>query len=411
MTICIATDAFPPHQSGIATHNAYLVKLLQEAGHTVIVLTTDFRNTKGPDSIEKKEGVTVVTLRDSYKKQYAYFSNFIRSGSREAVVWLSLGMAMRGWLLENQAAFDFEIIECSDYGGLGIFCSDPALPPVVIMCHSMLSQLSQHEFYNPDENLAVIRFLETNAIRQADAVICHSHSNAAELEAVYHRKICYAPAAWITEPVQLAALPGIPFLVASRLQVCKGAIVLAEAMQLLQTTHPDIKVTWVGEDTYTAPGGWLVSKYLKKNYPAVWQKTLLWKKAIPRKELLDTLSKTEVLLIPSAWETFNYVALEAASLKKAMIITRQAGVSSLFEEGKETRLADADQVQTLADAITELKGNKDLIRTLGENAFQSLERNFSREKIITGRMEAYAAAMQYRKEHPPVNPLSAFFQP
>jgi len=101
MTICIATDSFPPHNSGIATHNAYLVKLFQEGGHKIVVLTVDFTRLKSPDSIKEENGITIVTLNESYNVQFKYFSQFIKAGNKEAVVWMSLGVGMRKWLLEN----------------------------------------------------------------------------------------------------------------------------------------------------------------------------------------------------------------------------------------------------------------------------------------------------------------------
>ena len=409
MTICIATDSFPPHNSGIATHNSYLVKLLQEAGHRIIVLTVDFDNQKQDDTIEEQNGITIARLKKSYAEQFRYFSRFIKSGNREAAVWLSLGAAMRTWLIENNKKFGIDIIESSDYGGFGLFLIDPALPPVVVMCHSMLSQLSQHEFYNPDENVPVIRFLETNMLQYADAVICHSHSNAREIETVYNKKTYYVTAPWISDAVVPASSLKHSFIVASRLQVCKGALVMAAAMQNLGRTHPGIKLTWIGDDTYTGPGGSLVSKYIKKKFPSVWQKSFAWKKALPRKELLGQLNESEVLIIPSAWETFNYVALEAANRKKAMVITKQAGVSSLFDAGKEILLADADDIHSITDAMIELKGDKELARSLGENAFAGLEKIFNKQKFLADRMEAYAMAGEHRTSHPPINPLQAFF--
>jgi len=410
MTICIATDSFPPHNSGIATHNAYLVKLLQEGGYKVVVLTVDFTQLKSPDSIKEKDGITIVTINESYNVQFKYFSQFIKSGNREAVVWMSLGVAMRKWLLENNPTFNFDIIEFSDYGGFGIFLVDASLPPTVAMCHSMLAQFSQHEFYNPDENLSLIKFLETNSIQHADAVICHSHSNAEDVKKEFNKKTLYATAAWISDDVIPSVNSKTEFLVVGRLNIYKGALIMAEVMTLLQKQHPDIKVVWIGDDSYTAPEGSKVSKYLKKHFPSIWQKNFIWKKGIPRKELLDHINESEVVVIPSKWETFNYVALEAANRKKPMVITKQAGVSSLFIAGKEIILADADNINSIADAMIKLKEDKSLPHSLSENVLAGLERSFSKEKFLADRNKAYEVAIQHRKENPPVNPLQTFFK-
>jgi glycosyltransferase involved in cell wall biosynthesis len=286
---------------------------------------------------------------------------------------------------------------------------DALLPTTVAMCHSMLAQFSQHEFYNPDENLSIIKFLETNSIQHADAVICHSHSNALDIEKEFNKKTLYATAAWISDNVKPPVNHKTEFLVVGRLNIYKGALIMAEVMTLLQQQHPDIKVVWIGDDSYTAPKGSMVSKYIKKNYPSIWQKNFIWKKGIPRKELLDYINESEVIVIPSKWETFNYVALEAANRKKPLIITKQAGVSSLFIAGKEIILADADDINSIADAIVKLKQDKELAQSLKENVMTGLERSFSKEKFLADRNEAYSVAIQHRKANPPVNPLQAFF--
>ena len=92
-----------------------------------------------------------------------------------------------------------------------------------------------------------------------------------------------------------------------------------------------------------------------------------------------------------------------------MIITQQAGVSSLFIAGKEILLTDADNIHSIADAMIKLKQDKEFIRLLGEQAFAGLERNFNRDKFLADRNEAYATAMHQRKINLPVNPLQAFF--
>lgn len=410
MTICIATDSFPPHNSGIATHNSYLSRLLQENGNKVIVLTADFENRNDPDSVTRQGEITVVTLKRSYGEQFRYFSQFIRSGNREAVVWLSLGKAMRNWLLEHNPEYSFDIVECSDYGGFGLFLIDPILPPVVVMCHGMLTQLDKQEFHNQDENLSLIRFLETNMIRHADTVICHSQSNTEAVARDFEVTTLYATAPWIHDPI----VPGLPeqleFVIASRLQVCKGALVMAAVLESIIKDHPGIKINWYGEDTYTAPGGWMVSKYIRKHFPGVWQKNFNWKSTLPRKDMLGVLAASRAIIIPSTWETFNYVALEAANCKKALIITKQAGISSLLSDGENCLLVDANDIASIREAMIRIHEENELASKLGNNLFQASLEKIDKQNFLTDRKEAYTLAMERRKIKPPVNPLTAFFE-
>lgn len=411
MTICIATDSYPPHNSGIATHNSYLVKLLRESGNKIVVLTANFDQRKEEDSIEDQGDLVIVTLKKSYGQQFDYFSRIVRTGNREAAIWLSLGMAMRNWMMKNAGHYQFDLIECSDYGGFGVFLIDRMLPPVVLMCHGMLTQLNKKEFHNQDENLKIIRFLELGTLKNADAVICHSRTNAHELADEYDIRTSFVTAPWIQEKIENKKTVRYEFLTASRLQVCKGALVLAEALRSLQKDYPGIKLTWIGDDTYTAPGGWLVSKYIRKHYPTIWQKTFIWKKALPRQQMMEELNAAETLVIPSAWETFNYVALEAANRRKAAIITRQAGFASVIKPDNNYLEADSDDTSSLGNAMIKLHTGKDLLEKLGENMADTVDIVFSKLNFLNDRKLAYSLAVDNRKNKTPSNPLDAFFIP
>lgn len=409
MNICIATDSYPPHNSGIATHNYYLARLLEESGNKVLVLTADFEHPRQPDTVVETGNITVVTLRKSYSDQQKYFSRFIYTGNHEATVWLSLGMAMRNWLLTNHKLYNIDIIECSDYGGFGIFLVDEKLPPFVVMCHGMLTQMNKFEFHNKDENLALIRFMETNMIKHADAVICHSPSNVSDILKDFGKQAMYATAAWVPELESSNQNTENEFIIASRLTVHKGALVMAEVMQSLQQDHPSIKVTWFGSDSYTAPEGWKVSKYIRKNFPDIWQKSFTWKKALPRKEMMAMLDQANAVVIPSTWETFNYVALEAANLKKPLIVTKQTGISSLLNDGEHILLTDANDINSIKTAMLRIVEEKGLDTKLGNNLFHSAINVFSSKNILDDRLKAWSLAIEYRKTQIPSSPLQAFF--
>ncbi len=411
MNICIATDSYPPHNSGIATHNAYLVKLLQEGGHSIVVLTVDMNDRKSKDIIIQQDGVTIVMLKKSYQEQYRYFSRFIKTGTKEAVVWLSLGMSTRKWLLDNNTTYKFDVIEFSDYGGFGCFLIDKTLAPALAMCHGMLTQLEKKEFYNQDENLSIIRFLETSAIRNADAVICHSKSNAKDIEQEFGVQTEYVTAPWINDQVSSQAKTTNEFLIASRLQVCKGAIVMAEVMLTLQKDYPEIKLTWIGDNTYTAPGGYIVSKYIKEKYPSIWNKTFIWKDSMPRKQMMETLESADTIIIPSTWETFNYVALEAANRRKSVIMTKQAGFSSVLDADHNFILTDASDINSIRDAMIRLHQDKDYSKKLGNNFYVAAQGVFTKDAFLHDRNEAYELAIERRKLKTPVNPLEGLLIP
>ncbi|HEX8315148.1 MAG TPA: glycosyltransferase, partial [Flavisolibacter sp.] len=195
MTICIVTDNFPPHTGGIAHFYKYLVSLLACQGHTVIVLTVDSTSTEN-DTTEFIDGCTKVTLKRSYQELYSYYKAYFRPGGHDAPYWLSAGFAMRKWLLHHAAKFSIDIIEVSDYGGLGAFLTGNNLPPYVITAHSALHQLLPFGHNALTDHIRVIKQLEMLAFSGCSDVIVHSPLNQQSIQNVFLKDAVFSTAPW-----------------------------------------------------------------------------------------------------------------------------------------------------------------------------------------------------------------------
>ncbi|HNR16499.1 MAG TPA: glycosyltransferase family 4 protein [Chitinophagaceae bacterium] len=416
MTICIATDGFPPQVGGIATFNKHLVSLLTDAGHKVIVLYMAYDSEEN-DQIITEGLLTKVILRKTYQQHYKQWQGYFRPGGYDAANWIAIGMAMRQWLLSNNNQFNIDVIEASDYGGCGIFLCDASLPPVIITGHGSLVQLSRYNYSNNDDSYRVVCKLEELSFIQADAVIAHSQVNKLDLEKLFKRHIESATIPWINKdtgdnnPADKNKL-----LVIGGLQPAKGVYTMAEAMQLLSIKQPGVVLEWIGGDTWLAPGQQKVSLYLEKKYPSVWQQNFIWKNEQPHGTTQNDLLSASLVIIPSAFETFSYVALEAAACKKAIVITDKTGASGLFTHGKDAWIVPADDPAALAEAILHLISNPELCKQLGENAYQMVQHELTKEKIISERMAVYSRAIQSQKQkekglHPGLSFLNNYRTP
>jgi glycosyltransferase involved in cell wall biosynthesis len=384
MTICIATDGFPPQAGGIATFNKHLVSLLTDAGHSVIVLYIDYEKTEEENSTDTQGLLTKVLLRKSYKIQYDNWTPYFRPGGFNAPNWIAIGMAMREWLLMNYKKYNIDIIEASDYGGAGIFLCDGNLPPVVITGHGSLLQFSEYNFNRKDDSYNVITKLEELSYQYANGIITHSLVNKTNLENKFKRDVSLSLMPWKNDtktktqniiPNRLVTIGG--------LQPVKGAYDMAETMQILQSRSSGIKLFWIGGDTWLAPSHQKMSDYMKKKYSTVWEKTFMWNGELKYDETQQTIASSSIVIIPSIFETFNYVALEAAYLGKAIIITNMTGAASHFTHGIDAWIIPANNPAALAEAIEHLKLNPE----------QEL---FVADKIVSERLEIYQSQIKNR---------------
>ena len=401
MTVCIATDSYYPQPGGIATFYGHLSKLLIQQGHQCIVLTigSDINNVQKQDEVLEENGLTKVVLHKTYYEQLAYYKKFFRPGGYEAYRWISIGVAMRKWLEQNATVYNIEIVEASDYGGFGLFLVDRSLPPLVISGHGSLLQYSKINFSGNDEQVLLIKKMEQLSFNCADGIIAHSYLNKEDLEKITSTPVAFATAPWINNGV-VESLPKKNFIaVIGGLQVIKGGITMAKTVELLAKNDPHFKLYWVGPDFFVAPGSERMSLYLRNTFKHIWGKNFIWLDQLSRDEAKKMLLTAQLIVIPSDWETFNYVALEAAWQGKPIIITKNTGAEYIFEHETEALVIPARDENALASAIIHLLANPGFAQQLGRNAHEKIKRLFFPEKIVEERLGAYRLFIKHRKKH------------
>lgn len=401
MTICIATDAFYPQIGGIATFYGNLTELLLQQGHRIIILTLSHEEQQAldEDEIIEERNYTRVVLKRSFYKQYYHYRKYFRPGGYMAPYWLAIGSSMRRWLLQNHKAFGIDVVEVTDYGGIGFFLCDEQLPPLAVTGHGCLEQYANYNFTGNGEQVRLIQQLERLCFQYADSIIAHSPLNQQDLQQLSRREVLFATAPWIVKDQQPGAAKKNWFLVVGGMQVVKGAITMAEAMEICARAEPEMKLYWIGTDFFVAPGQQRMSVYLQKKHPRTWGRNFIWLDEQDRGETQKMLAGSMAVVVPSDWETFNYVALEAASSARPLIITDKAGAVYLFTHGRDALIVPAKDPQALADALLRLWSDANLRDELGRNAQLLAGKVFNKETIVHERMQAYEKTIRHRTKY------------
>lgn len=104
----------------------------------------------------------------------------------------------------------------------------------------------------------------------------------------------------------------------------------------------------------------------------------------------------DINVLTSISESFPYVILEGARLKKTVISTDVGGINQLIKDGYNGWLIDVGDSQTLADKINFFMENQDKIKTMGENLLNSVELNFSSRKMAEEHCKIYEKIIEHR---------------
>lgn len=401
MTICLAITSFSPQVGLIATYYDNFSKLLSQYGHRVLILLIDHDSTPtDEDEIREEKNITKIILKKRFHHFRNYYKKYFRPGGFEAQHWIANGFATREWLLKNHKAFDIDIIQTPDYGGLGVFLSDNDLPPLVVFGHGCLTQISRYNYVKDDSHVIILKKLEKLSFEQADAIMTHSPLNKQDLGQLTGRNIEFAIAPWKNDENIFQSSPtSNSIVVAGGLQAVKGAVVMAAAMCISAAKNPALCLNWFGGDTYTAEGNQSMTSFLQKKYPDIWNKNFVWQGKKTRQETKKELAAATFVVIPSLWETFGWTALEAASLGKSIIMTDKTGASYLFTHGYDAWIIPSNNPEKLAEAIELLSNNSELCKKLCNNAKLMVQQVFNEKEIAEERIKLFENIIQNRKPH------------
>lgn len=391
MTVCIATTDYLPQQGGIVTFTRHLSTLLVGAGHKVIILT--IAESENISEVQNEnDKIAVVRISNLFNDQYKKHSPYYKAGGIDTGRWVSAGFAMQEWLLINCNKFNIDVIEVSDYGGLGIFLCHEKLPPVIITAHGSFTQCSRYSDEPNKNDEKIVKELELLSFKNADAIIAHNPRNKKELEELTMRNVFQALIPFVSTYKPAPAKENGYALVAAGLHPYKGPEVLANAIVTLK--DKDIAVKWVGVDSYSNSTGQSMAAKLKEHFPSVWGKSFNWFNSLPHSNTQELIEGCEMMIIPSIWETFNYTILEAASNCKPLIISTGAGASYLFEDENNALLISPRDTEALASAIQKLHGDQSLRQKLGNNAALLISKIFNPVAIIKNRIKIYESAIK-----------------
>jgi D-inositol-3-phosphate glycosyltransferase len=111
----------------------------------------------------------------------------------------------------------------------------------------------------------------------------------------------------------------------------------------------------------------------------------------------DTLpyyySASEVLVMPSQYESFGLVALEAMACGIPVIASQVGGLPFLIQDGETGYTVPADDPDALCEKLTTLLGNKNLCLTLGQKAMERSQA-YDWKKIARQIAEVYVELVQ-----------------
>jgi glycosyltransferase involved in cell wall biosynthesis len=159
-----------------------------------------------------------------------------------------------------------------------------------------------------------------------------------------------------------------------RLTAQKGLQYLISAVAFLNNRMPDVRLVVAGSGEERNP----LARFAHKLGVADNIDFLGY-----TSNVAEILKDVDIFVLPSVWEGFPYVLLEAMMMKKPVIATDIFGIREIIEHEKSGILVKPRDPEGLACAIENLLCHRDIARQLGLNAHRRVLERFSLDVTIS----------------------------
>ena len=168
-----------------------------------------------------------------------------------------------------------------------------------------------------------------------------------------------------------------------RLNVLKGLITATKAMKQILKNNPGWNWLVVGDDGNAADGRSSMKAWMKQELKGL-EAQIFFYDNIAHDQLPLYLKKSSIVLIPSLFESYSYVTIEAMCAGKALVGSSGTGVASLIQHNVSGLLTDPYKVHAWYKAIQRLIDDKAIRNKLGEAAYKYAISKVEVNKEIVG---------------------------
>jgi glycogen(starch) synthase len=371
---------------GLGRHVEALAGALTAAGHDVRVVT---RGEKDELVDEVIDGVRVRrAAADPLAIDFTTESLLAWSQAAEHALLRAALPLLRGWSPEVVHAHDWLVAQSA------ITLAGTAGAPLVATLHA--TEAGRHQGWLPAPLNLAIHSVERWLAQSAEAVITCSQTMRDEVSRLFElptdsvRVIpngidatrWQVPAA-VRAAVRAQYADADPLLVfAGRLVHEKGVQTLLDAVRPLRTRHPGIRVAIAG--TGTAEDA--LHERARRNRIV---RTVHWLGFVEDEDLAPLLAAADVVVVPSLYEPFGIVALEAAAAGAPVVVAQTGGLADLVTDRVAAASFAPGDVTELVGAVDAVLSDPGRARTAVAHAAAVIARDYTWAAVAAHTIEIY----------------------
>ena len=263
-------------------------------------------------------------------------------------------------------------------------------PRIITRLHLPWIFVDQQNSVTPDFKKRFTYWLEKQSILRADIVTAPS---AAVVKLTQSWLGARLAAHVVPNPVDVEwfspddCTPVREVLFVGRLERRKGIDTLAQALPAVLDRCQDIRFRFVGSDGLDEHGRSWRARILDSTPPEQHHRIVF--ESISRLLLAERYRNADLCVVPSHWENFPYVALEAMSCGTPVVATRTGGLTEMIEHDRSGLLVPSEDPSALVDGICQLMNNPERLTRMRNEARRRVESMYSTATIVPKMVRLY----------------------
>lgn len=390
---------------GLGRHVHHLSTALAEAGHDVVVLCrrpTGTDPSTHPTSDQIDEGVRVIAAaQDPHEFGFG----------TDMMAWtLAMGHAMvrAGLVIRRHGTsrpWRPDVVHAHDW-----LVAHPAIAlaqfydvPMVSTIHA--TEAGRHSGWVSGAISRQVHAIESWLVRESDSLITCSASMGEEITELFGPGL--AGITVIRNGIDVTCWPfadrrprtgPAELLYLGRLEYEKGVHDLIAALPRIRRTHPGTTLTVAGTGTQQ---GWLADQARKHRV----LKAIRFVGHLGHTELLAVLHRADAAVLPSHYEPFGIVALEAAAAGTPLVTSDVGGLGEAVINGRTGVSCPPRDVAKLASAVRAVLDDPAAAQRRARAARERLTSDFSWQTVGEQTAQVYLAAKRAERQPQPRLPI------
>jgi glycosyltransferase involved in cell wall biosynthesis len=389
--ICYLSQEYPPTRlNGIGRVIHLLATGMAAAGHFVHVLTRG----EGEPRVDLEEGVWVHRLPIAGTAPP-------RDPPVPAHLW-SYSATMCDELKRINAQRPVDVVQAPNWDSEGIAAQLDGGFRVVIGLYTPLKTLTRVDplfgeaLGGEDPTLRQMVDLERFAYEHATGILACGPAVVQEVESEYGIALDRRIVGWVphglpdvTSGVRPAERSGkVNILFVGRLEARKGIDTLLECVTPLAEEFDEVVFTIVGDDSLPAPGATTFRRAFEASATTA-RGRVKFTGPVDDNLLRRHYAECDVLVVPSRFESFGLILVEAMMFAKPVVATDVGGMKEIVIHGETGLLVPPDDVAALTSALATLVRSAELRRDMGEHGRKRYEEHFALSEMVLGAENFY----------------------